>query len=49
VVRVSFTYEPDPEETDDDHAMGITGEEYDRLVEELMALGYEDVQVEKVG
>ena len=33
-VRVSFTYEPN--EPDDDHEMGVSADEYERVSDELM-------------
>lgn len=46
-VRVTFEYEPDESCVDGDHAMGITEEEYDRLVDFLVRLDAEDVEVVK--
>jgi hypothetical protein len=43
-VKVTFTYEPDEP---DDHSAGMSEEEYQRLMEQLMALGAEDINVEK--
>jgi hypothetical protein len=46
-VRVTFTYEPD--EPDDSHTMGISGDEYDRMTMELLEhFGADEVTFERV-
>ena len=46
-VKVTFVYEPDPEEIDDDHPGGLTDEATQSLHNELMSLGAEDIETEK--
>jgi hypothetical protein len=45
---VSFTFTYEPEEPDPDDGTGMSAEEYERVTEALMALGAEDIRVERV-
>jgi hypothetical protein len=46
-VKVTFVYEP--EDSDPDHKMGVSDEEYEKVSEKLMmTLGAEDIDFEKV-
>jgi hypothetical protein len=47
-VRVTFVFEPEPEEVDEDHPGGLTDEATQRLHDQLMMLGAEDVETEAV-
>jgi hypothetical protein len=44
-VTVKFSYEP--EDPDDDDRTGMSEEEYSDFTEKLMALGAEDIEIEK--
>lgn len=43
-VRVTFLYEPDEP---DDHEVGMSQAEYDRLMEKLMMLGADNIEMER--
>lgn len=45
MVKVTFKYEPD--EPDDDDATGVSEDEHNRLMDQLMQLGAEDITIEK--
>jgi hypothetical protein len=44
IVRVSFDYYPDEPE---DVATGMSEEEYERLIGELLALGADNIEIDK--
>jgi hypothetical protein len=44
-VKVTFDFEPEPDEVDDGHEMGVTNECFERLMDD--ALGAEDSHVER--
>lgn len=43
-VNVSFKYEPD--EPDPEDGTGMSADEFERLTEQLMALGADDIEIE---
>ena len=45
-VRVSFVYEPDEPDEDDD--TGVSNEEFEKISDALMMFGAEDVKFEKI-
>lgn len=47
-VKVTFLYEPEPENVDEDHAMGVTNAEFDRMSNVLIREGAEEIDFEKV-
>jgi hypothetical protein len=46
-VKVTFDFEPEPDEVDDGHEMGVTNECFERLMDSLAELGGTNVQVVK--
>lgn len=44
-VKVTATYEPDDNEVDGDDPTGLTAKAYDELTEQLMALGFDNIDV----
>lgn len=47
-VRVTFIFEPEPEEADPGHGSGLTEEGHEKLMGQLMELGASDIQTEAV-
>lgn len=43
-VRVTFLFEPDPDEVDESDPSGLTAEAFDKLMDQLIGLGATDVE-----
>lgn len=48
-MKVKVTFEYEPEEPDEGDRSGMSEEEFMRLMDDLMALGANDIEIEKIG
>lgn len=48
MIKVVFTYEPEPDEVDTNDSTGLTQPAFEKLHEDLMKLGAEDIDIRKV-
>lgn len=46
-VRVTFVFEPEPEEIDEDDPTGLTADAFERLMDQLVGVGATDVEASK--
>lgn len=47
MIKVTFMWDAEPDERDDEDPTGLTAATFESLSEDLMALGAQDIRIEK--
>ncbi len=48
-VSITATFDPDSDQIDSEDATGLTEEAYESLMDRLIRMGFEDIDITKVG